>query len=165
MIIGTREPLIFMSGGVEKNLEHDEESVDGEKNHPCDEMVGLETTGSDGLKGNEDDRTVPSLLVNGSGDAWMVDEHADDVAEGFGVLQTVNHFVDVFCSHPCLRPRWCPPAHRHRLGHLLDARLTDQTAERVYPRLLDLRTRMCLCYAAVLGGYQQSQQRINVGGE
>ena len=55
---------------VEKNLENDEESVDfGKKNHPCDEMVGLETTESDGLKGSKDNGTVPSLLVNGSGSA------------------------------------------------------------------------------------------------
>jgi hypothetical protein len=89
----------------------------------------------------------------------MVDD-ADDVAEGFGVPQMVNHFVDVF------RPRRCPPARCHRLGHLLDARLTGRTAERAYPRL-DLRTQMRLCYAAVLGGYQQSQQKINtnLGGE
>ena len=95
----------------------------------------------------------------------MVDD-ADDVAEGFGVPQMVNHFVDVFRPRPCLRPCRCPPARRHRLGHLLDTRLTDRTAERVYPRL-DLRTQMHLCYAAVLGGYQQSQQKINtnVGGE
>jgi hypothetical protein len=99
----------------------------------------------------------------------MVD-NTDDVAEGFGVPRMVNHFVDVFrpcpCPCPCLRPHRCPPAHRHHLGHLLDARLTDWTAVRVYLQL-DSRTRMCLCYAAVLGGYQQSQQFINtiVGGE
>ena len=97
----------------------------------------------------------------------MVDD-ADDVAEGFGVPQMVNHFVDIFhtypCPHHCLHPH--PPARRHHLGHLLDAHLTDQTAERVYPQL-DSRTRMHLCYAAVLGGYQQSQHNINtiIGGE
>ena len=61
----------------------------------------------------------------------MVDD-ADDVAEGFGVPRMVNHFVDVFRPRPCLRPCRCPPARRHRLGHLLDTRLTDRTAERVY---------------------------------
>ena len=85
----------------------------------------------------------------------MVDKHTDDVAEGFGVPRMVNHFVDVF--HPHSHPR-------HRLGHLLDARLTDWAAESVYPRL---NLRMRLCHIAVLGGYQQSQQRITtkVGGE
>jgi hypothetical protein len=87
----------------------------------------------------------------------VVDEHADDVAEGFGVPRMVNHFGDIF------RPRRRPPP-RHRLGHLLDVRLTDQTAESVYLRL---GMRMRLRHVAVLGGYQQSQQRITtkVGGE
>ena len=86
----------------------------------------------------------------------MVDEHADDVAEGFGVPRMVNHCVDVFRPRPRPRLRPCPrpPPPRHRLGHLLDARLADRTAGSVYPRL-GLRAR--LCYVAVLGGYQQSQ--------
>jgi hypothetical protein len=76
--------------------------------------------------------------------------HADDVAEGFGVPRMVNHFADVF--GPRLRPH---PHPRHpRLGHLLNARLTDRTAGSVYPRL-GLRSR--LCYVVVLGGYQQSK--------
>jgi hypothetical protein len=66
----------------------------------------------------------------------VVDEHADDVAEGFGVPRMVNHFVDVF------RPRRHPPPPRHRLGHLLDARLTNRTAESVHPQL-GLRMRLC----------------------
>jgi len=77
----------------------------------------------------------------------MFDEHADGVAEGFGVPRMVIHFVDFFGRR----------RHRHRLGHLLDARLTNWTTESVYPRL-GLRTR--LCCVAVLGGYQQSQQKI-----
>jgi len=90
----------------------------------------------------------------------MVDVHADDVAEGFGVPRMVNRFADVFGPRPRPRPRPHPrlrlrPRHRrHRLGHFLDARLTDRTAGSVYPRL-GLRAR--LCYVAVLGGYQQSQ--------
>jgi len=87
----------------------------------------------------------------------MVDD-ADDVAEGFGVPQMVNRFVDVFGPRPRLRlrprPRPRPRPRRHRLGYFLDARLTDRTAGGVYPRL-GLRPR--LCYVAVLGGYQQSQ--------
>ena len=102
----------------------------------------------------------------------MVDEHADDVAEGFGIPRMVNHCVDVFCPHPCphlhphphLHPCPHPPPPRHCLGHLLDARLADRTAGSVYPRL---NLRMCLCHVAVLGGYQQIQQTITtkVGGE
>ena len=80
----------------------------------------------------------------------MVDVHADDVAEGFGIPRMVNRFVDVF--GPRLRPH--PRPRHHRLGHFLDARLTDRTAGGVYPRL-GLRPR--LCYVAILGGYQQSQ--------
>jgi len=76
----------------------------------------------------------------------MIDVHADDVAEGFGVPRMVNRFADVFGPRP--HPR------RHRLGHLLDAHLTDWTAGSVYPQL-GLRAR--LCYVAVLGGYQQSK--------
>ena len=82
----------------------------------------------------------------------MVGEHADDMAEGFGVPRMVNHFVDIFRPHP--RPRRRPPPPRHHLGRLLDAPLTDRTAVSVYPRL-GLRAR--LCYVAVLGGYQQSK--------
>ena len=65
----------------------------------------------------------------------MVDVHADDVAEGFGVPRMVNHFVDVFGPRPRPRPRLRPHPrpHRHRLGHFLDARLTDRTAGGVYP--------------------------------
>jgi hypothetical protein len=84
----------------------------------------------------------------------MVDEHADDVAEGFGVPRMVIHFVDFFGRCRC----------RRHLGHLLDARLTYRTTENVCLRL-GLRTH--LCYVAVLGGYQQSQQQISMkmGGE
>jgi hypothetical protein len=86
----------------------------------------------------------------------VVDVHADDVAEGFGVPRMVNRFVDVFGPRPRPRPRLRPRPRprRHRLGHFLDARLTDRTAGGVYPRL-GLRPR--LCYVAVLGDYQQSQ--------
>ena len=72
----------------------------------------------------------------------------------------VNSFADVFGPRPRphlrprLRPRPRPRPRRHRLGHFLDARLTDRTAGSVYPRL-GLRAR--LCYVAILGGYQQSQ--------
>ena len=102
----------------------------------------------------------------------MVDEHADDVAEGFGVPRMVNHCVDVFRPrprprlHPRPRLRPCPrpPPPRHRLGHLLDARLADRTTGSVYLRL---NLKMRLCHVAVLGGYQQIQQTITtkVGGE
>ena len=80
------------------------------------------------------------------------------MVEGFGVSRMVNHFVNVF--HP---PRHPPPP-RHRLGHLLDARLTDRTAESIH---LQLGLRMRLCHVAIFNGYQQSQQRITtkVGGE
>jgi len=67
--------------GDEKNhLEHDEES---EKTHLCDETAGLGMIENDG--GSEDDGTVASLLVNGSGAAWTFDDYADDVAEDFAV--------------------------------------------------------------------------------
>ena len=37
------------------------------------------------MAGSKDNRAVASLLVNGSGAAWMFDKHADDMAEGFGI--------------------------------------------------------------------------------
>ena len=67
--------------GDEKNhLEHDKES---EKTHLCDETAGLGMIENDG--GTEDNRTIASLLVNSSGAAWMFDDYADDVAEGFAI--------------------------------------------------------------------------------
>lgn len=62
----------------------------------------------------------------------------------------VMHFVDVFGPRP-------PPCH-------LDARLTYQTTESVY---LQLGLRTHVRYIGVLGGYQQSQQKITakIGGK
>ena len=48
-----------------------------------DETAGLGMIENDG--GSEDDGTVASLLVNGSGAAWTFDDYADDVAEDFAV--------------------------------------------------------------------------------
>ena len=72
----------------DKRNNHD----DGEKNlelsmkiHPHDETGRLEMIENGGQKTSEDDGTIPSLLENGSGATQVVDEHTDDVAEGFGV--------------------------------------------------------------------------------
>ena len=52
------------------------------------------------MAGSKDNGAIALLLVNGSGAAWMFDEHADDMAEGFGVPWIVIHFLDVFGPRP-----------------------------------------------------------------